>query len=159
MIDKLIDEIENNAENGNLLSALICTLVLPDICGKAEYPSKRTGLRYRKWYAKYIGHYERCPKNSDMPYASAEIIYDLRCHLLHQGEPRIDGKEQGLTHFKLVGKKRICVSRLSIVDSMGNRKLTIQVDDLIKKICEAAKCYYHDNKDKFAFLNDVEIDF
>lgn len=97
MIERLIEEINSNLANGQTLSALICALILPDLCGQAEYPNERTGARYKKCYAKYVGASERPPladePDYDRPYADEEVIYDLRCRLLHQGDLDINSKK------------------------------------------------------------------
>ena len=50
MIEKLFDEIDIALENNCLLSALIMSLMLPDICGKAAYPdSIKSEERYVNW--------------------------------------------------------------------------------------------------------------
>jgi len=51
MIDKIIKDNETSLENGAYFGALALGLTLPDICGKAAYPSiKKVGERYKKWY-------------------------------------------------------------------------------------------------------------
>ena len=47
MIDKIIKDIETSLENGAYLGALALALALPDICGKAAYPSLKVGERYK----------------------------------------------------------------------------------------------------------------
>ena len=39
MINKIIEEIDKSLESEAYLSALSLVLILPDICGKAEYNS------------------------------------------------------------------------------------------------------------------------
>ena len=85
------------------MSALITALILPDICGKAKYPEmeKQTKQRYIKWYDEYIGQYEKDTEDErGMPYLSGELIYSLRCSVLHQGNPNIDGKKLDIEYFE-----------------------------------------------------------
>ena len=56
MINKIIEEIDKSLEIEAYLSALSLVLILPDICGKAEYDSnKKNKERYINWFDEYIG--------------------------------------------------------------------------------------------------------
>ena len=46
MVLGIIDEIEQAHSHDLYFAALDLALMLPDICGKAEYPTLRTGERY-----------------------------------------------------------------------------------------------------------------
>ena len=59
MIDTFIDEINRALSYDLYFSALSLALTLPDICGKAEYPDKKSTSRYKLWYDEYIGKSER----------------------------------------------------------------------------------------------------
>lgn len=103
MIDRLIAEINTALANGLYLVALNTALTLPDICGKAKYPELGTTARYKKWYHEYVGQYEKSTKSSDnMPYLSADVVYQLRCALLHQGNPNVEKAKTGIDRFELV---------------------------------------------------------
>jgi hypothetical protein len=54
MIEKIIKDIDVSLENGAYLGALALALTLPDICGKAKYPSLNVGERYKKWYNEHV---------------------------------------------------------------------------------------------------------
>lgn len=59
MINKIIEEIDKSLESEAYLSALSLVLILPDICGKAEYNSNiKNKERYINWFDEYIGKYE-----------------------------------------------------------------------------------------------------
>lgn len=78
-------------DNDCFFSALSLALTLPDICGKAKYPTDGNKKRYIAWYDEYVGAYEQCPgEEGEMPYLSGEVVYQLRCSFLHQGNPNID---------------------------------------------------------------------
>lgn len=49
MINKLINEIEKALKNELYLIALNSSLILPDICGKAEYKNNGNRSRYVAW--------------------------------------------------------------------------------------------------------------
>lgn len=94
MILRIIDEIEKALNHDLYFAALNLALTLPDICGKAEYPSLRsTRERYIQWYDKIVGVTEKPPKctedEPEMPYLSGEVVYSLRCSLLHEGNPNL----------------------------------------------------------------------
>ena len=51
MINKIIEEIDKSLESEAYLSALSLVLILPDICGKAEYNSNiKNKERYINWF-------------------------------------------------------------------------------------------------------------
>lgn len=158
-LQKLINEIELCAENGCYTVALISALALPDLCGQAEYSELRgkgrVGKRYKKWYQEYLGQYE--DPGDGMPYPSADIVYDLRCSLMHSLIPEVNSERKELTEFKLVAEGNWADGGSSYKDSDGNRGLTVNVKNLIWKLCRVASYYYKDNKDKFDFLSNVEI--
>lgn len=96
MVDKIVKEIDDALENGLFLAALALSLTLPDICGKAEYPTFGNGDRYKNWFdenvstAKLWKEHEPNAYNEGMPYINGEIAYSLRCCYLHLGNPNIE---------------------------------------------------------------------
>ena len=181
MIYKIINEIKSALINEEFYAALALALTLPDACGKAEFPNEKNRKRYIGWYDKYVGEYEKPPKvyqdnNSgiqfdEMPYMSGEIIYSLRCSFLHQENPSIEKSDIRdprckVTHFTLIIAGAInggscSVSSSPIMDS-EERTLEINIVNLCSKLCNVAKSYYVDNKEKFDFfeydLQDRRID-
>lgn len=169
MLERIIQEINSSLENGCFVSALALGLTLPDICGKAEYPSLGNTTRYIKWYNIHIGNNEKPsdPYGTDMPYASGEVIYNLRNSLLHQGTPNItasDVKEERCKVDKFI---------LSISDDYDSgtsmvaygagmkivkRELKINIRHLCYLLCDAASKYYDVNKEKFNFFDYELID-
>lgn len=125
---------------------------------------------------KYIGQYERPPKQSendeDMPYLSGEVIYQLRCSLLHQGVPDIDkgnikAQENKIDHFSLVVEKKkdfdIYSDAASVCwnNASPNKYRSYRIN--VRRFClivnRVVKSYYEDNKDKFDFMNCNVIDW
>ena len=92
MLLQLIDDMNKALDNDCFFSALSLALTLPDICGKAKYPNEKSvRKRYIDWYDEYIGAYEQSPgEEGQMPYLSGEVVYQLRCSFLHQGNPNVD---------------------------------------------------------------------
>lgn len=95
IFEQIIKEINICLEHECFMSALGMALTLPDICGKAEYPTDGVTKRYIKWTNEYISAYEKddSPYGIDMPYLSGEVLYNLRNAFLHQGNPNIVSSE------------------------------------------------------------------
>jgi len=149
MIDKLIDEICKALDAELYLVALNSALILPDICGKAEYPKDKTGARYKQWYFKYV-------QDGSLP---ADVMYQLRCSLLHQGDVEPDLKKGVKFNLKTNAFTKtwgldFCFdSSVTHADGTTERIYTVYVGFLCMAICKAAREYYQNNKDKFDFLN------
>lgn len=54
-MERLLQSIEKSLKNENWYSALILSLIIPDICGKLEDISKSSSKRYPEWFEKYLG--------------------------------------------------------------------------------------------------------
>lgn len=108
ILEIIIEEIECILTTEAQLSALAMTLIAIDACSAIKYPDI-TGhkQRYQKWYDEYIGLYENSnyekdengnevelPKEEQFPYLSKEVIYSLRCNLLHEGIPELDDENK-----------------------------------------------------------------
>lgn len=94
IILELVDDMEKSLENGCYYAALMIALALPEICGKAEYPDKKTIERYIQWYNEYIGKYDQdSDEDMQLPYLSGELVNSLRNSIFHQGTPDIDLKK------------------------------------------------------------------
>lgn len=160
MIDKIVDDINTALENGAYLSALSLALTLPDVCGKAEYPTeKNNGKRYKDWYDKYIGQYET-DGQTDCPYLSGEVVYSLRNHFLHQTTPNIDkGKIQNpqnqIDEFVLIiqpKNKYDIYADLSVSGDPGEKEYQVNIQRLCFILTRTASWYYKNNKEKFGFI-------
>ena len=159
MINAIVKEIYESLDQGLDMVALMSALTLPDICGKAEYPELKPHERYVKWFDEFIGKYERDEEDAktNMPYLSGEIVFDLRCALLHEGNPSVNKENQKLISFRLLKTKDMMHGGSSSVDSNGeNRTLEIAIYNLCWKICRLAEWHYNNNKDKYKFNYIVE---
>lgn len=164
MVNQLINEINFALDNNLYLVALNTALTLPDICGKAEYTNEKSSKkRYIDWYDNYIGQYEINPHNTEhginMPYLSGDVVYSLRCSLLHQGNPNID-KKQNINQFSLVIEKKNEFDIYADSASCGNNERTYKVNirRLCCILCWTVEHYYNTNKEKFNFFNYSIID-
>lgn len=169
MINRLIYEV-NEALNHELYMAALCTvLTIPDICAKAIYPNLKNKQRYIKWYDENIGQYDRDKEDTVMPYLSGEVVYQLRCSLLHQGTPNID-KENIKEECCKIDKFIILVEKTKEFSMYHDsaevhregyngkigpvkREYTVNVQRLCMMITRVAKKEYEENRDKFDFIN------
>ena len=163
MINRMISEIRSALSHELYLSALTLALTLPDTCGKAEYSAiMSTGKRYKNWCKKYvIKNRHDTPYDFDMPYLNEEIIYSLRCTLLHQSTPNIDRDGIHEERFK-VDEFELVASQDSLGDTskiaygagmrIVHRGLRVHISHLCYILCEAAEHYYEENKEKFGFI-------
>lgn len=158
MIDRIIAEIRSSVSRGDYLLALMGALSLPGICGKAEYPDLKQKKYYPQWYEEWIGQYETYA-GSKMPYPTGKIVYELRNSLVHEGTPKIHENTHQLKKFKLIKSDTLISFKSSVVDESGDKELEVNVLSLIWKLCRCAEAYYNQNKDKFAFLKNIQIDF
>lgn len=165
MIEKLIDDCEKALENNIYMAALNLALTLPDICAKAKYPAEKSNKkRYVDWYEEYIGQYDKYPKfhegDKEPAYPSGEVIYSLRCSMLHQGTPNIDDKCD-IAFFSLIYETTKPIYMYlgeGSGSSPGGRNLSVHINILCWKICTAVKQYYAENKAQFNFFNYRLID-
>ena len=167
MITRLVQDIRKALENDLYFAALNSALTLPDICGKAAWPAEGNNKkRYILWYDEEIGKYEKCPKDKDdMPYLSGEIIYNLRCSLLHEGNPNVNNDNlrinQPINHFLLVIEKAkpfdIYGDSSAIIDFENNpiREYRMNVRRICMILCNVAESYYKDNREKFHFNYEI----
>ena len=167
MIERILSDCEQALDHNLYFAALSLALTLPDICAKAKYPNEKSNKkRYVDWYEEYLGQYEKSPRmqdeKEDMPYPSGEVIYSLRCSVLHQGTPNVEENKCNITKFELIVEKKkpfdiyACGVRTL---SDNDRELSINVRTLCWKICTVAKHYYEENKQLFHFFNYHLLDW
>lgn len=167
MIFRLVGDIRKALENDLYFVALSSALTLPDICGKAAYPNEQSSRkRYISWYEEEIGKYMKNPDDKEnMPYLSGEVIYSLRCSLLHEGNPNMnnDGLRTDLPidHFSLIIEKAKpfdIYSDSSLITNYGGkniREYSMNVRRICMILCNVAESYYKENKDKFLFNYEI----
>lgn len=167
MIERLVQEIRAALENELYFVALSSALTLPDICGKVAYPTKQSSRkRYILWYDEEIGKYEKNPEDKDdMPYLSGEVIYSLRCSLLHEGNPNMKNESlrtnQSIDYFSLVIEKAKpfdIYSDASMITKFGKeqkREYRMNVRRICMILCSVAEAYYKENRDKFHFNYEI----
>ncbi len=172
MIEQIINDVNKALDAEAYLAALSLALILPDICGVAEYGiNEQVGKRYKDWYDENIGRYER--ENSErmnmLPYLSGEVVYSLRCNMIHIGNPnicenKIQDERNRIDRFVLCieKKKNIELYADSAIKhenkNNANTEYYVNVRRLCYLLCTCAKGYYEKNKDRFTFFNYEILD-
>ena len=168
MLNRIITEIKTCLENECYIAALSLALTIPDICGKAEYPTDNNTARYIKWYNNYIGNYDKplSQITQDMPYLNGELVYNLRNSILHQGNPNIEKKKIKeerckVDHFIIIISEYNGIESSSIAYgkkmAITERSIDVNIANLCYKLCETGEQYYNANSQKFTFF-DYEIE-
>ena len=167
MVHRIISEVKTALENDCYIVALMGALTLPDICGTSAYPELKVGARYIKWCDTYVYptpvHIDREAMNLDhgITNVNGQIIYSLRCLLLHQGSADIEGKKCEVEDFELLIQPKnefdIYVDNIGAVWSNNDfenreRHMSLHIRNICRDICNAAESYYHKHKDEFGFV-------
>ena len=167
MVIRLVQDIKKALENELYFVALSSALTLPDVCGKAAQPTEQSSRkRYISWYDEEIGEYEKDPEDKDdKPYLSGEVIYSLRCSLLHEGNPSMENDSlrtnQPIDYFSLVIEKDKpfdIYSDASAITQLGNeqrREYRMNVRRICMILCNVTEAYYKKNRDKFHFNYEI----
>ena len=158
MIDYYVNEIRTCLSNRCYFAALSLTLMLPDICGVAEYPDKQVAERYISWYDNCLGAYLKQERMFEgQPYLSGEIVYNLRNTFFHQGKAdiiasKVRETQNQIDRFTLILGDGTVMHTVSLTVNAGDvwyRNIFVDVVFLCGIICDAAQWYYQNNKEKF----------
>lgn len=168
MIERMINEINTALDNNLYFSALALTLVLPDSCAKAEYPTEpKNNVRYKNWYKKFVGD-SIIFNDEGLPNVDENVAYNLRCCFLHEGNPNIKSG-YGIDQFELIFQEKDPSPDIVEADdhttifnckywdmcgtdsATGERFYRINVRSYCERICECVSGYYNENKAKFSF--------
>ena len=167
MVQQIISEVRTAIENDCYIVALMGALTLPDICGKSAYPELKVGAWYTKWCDTYVyparTDIDKSVGNVDcgITNVNGQIIYSLRCSLLHQGSSDIDGEKCEVEDFELLIQPK---NEFDIyVDNIGaiwanddfehwERHISLHIRNICRDLCNAAELYYQKHKDKFGFI-------
>lgn len=168
MVNRIIKEIKVALDNECYIVALMGALTLPDICGKNAYPElKNVGERYKQWCDTFVypqtQHANEDDKTLDcgITYLSGEIIYSLRCYMLHQGSADIEGKKCNVEDFELIIQPKndfdIYIDNFGAIWSNGDfeqreRHMRLHIRNICRDLCNAAELYYQNHTDEFGFI-------
>ena len=170
MLNRIINDVNKALDNEAYFAAIALILTIPDICGKAEYPNLANSKeRYIKWYDDNIGQYEQSPQDDDtviMHYLSGEVVYSLRCSMIHQGNPNIETQKikdvnNKVDRFILYIEPKnefdiYCDMREVTLNNWNNqieRIYHISVRRLCLIMCLSASHFYKESIEKFNFFN------
>ncbi|MBE9178716.1 hypothetical protein IQ268_09100 [Oculatella sp. LEGE 06141] len=147
-MERFIEAIESALESKNWYAALSLALLLPDICGKLQFPAQATGPRYKAWFDKYV-----CPTYTigSHVFLGSGDCYALRCSFLHEGGDDITAQRARVALDKF---------RFTVPDSQGNRRhcnhldnvLELEVGEFCRDMCKGARVWEVD----VAEDNDVQ---
>ena len=158
MIDYYVSEIRSCLDHKNYFAALSLTLMLPDICGMAEFPNKQVAERYITWYDDNVEPSFSGDRTSENhPRLSGEVVYNLRNQFFHQGEinvvtSKIREEDNRIDRFVLIlgdGTKIDSMSFTMNIKDVWFRFIMVDVTSLCESICNAAAQYFTNNKEKF----------
>jgi len=137
-MENVLKSIENSLKNKNWYSALVLSLILPDICGRFEDNNKSSSQRYTEWFEKYLGKEYK-------DYLSGNDCYALRCSLLHEGMNEITQQRarELLNYIVFIpnGSHRVKMSNNFVNDAKydGKETLLLSVLNFSQDMIEATK--------------------
>lgn len=142
-MENILKSIENSLQSKNWYSALVLTLILPDICSKMEGTNKSSSKRYPEWFNTYLGKKYR-------GFLSGDDCYALRCAFFHEGSSNIEKQRARdvLDHFVFIADGPHC-NRISKC-TFGNPKydgkdiLQLSVNHFCQDMTGAAKQWLDD---------------
>lgn len=158
MIVKYYNEIQKCFKQKLYLAALHMALSMPDFCSKVMFPNiQGTTERYIKFIDETITPTETYEGN-DLPYLTGEVIYQIRCSLLHDLNPEPDKEKLRFENSPEINKFKILTDlQVDMTSSEGEYWYSAYRLALI--ISEGCYHYYSDNKDRFENIkNDLIIE-
>lgn len=135
---ELVDSVLSSLKNKNWYSALIVSLILPDICGKIQYPNKRSQERYTEWFNHYLIDIYK-------GFLTANDCYALRCSYLHEGSDIIIEQRAREILDSIVFTTT--PSHRNYVNLGGNKYLQLNVEKFCTDICIGVSKWLHDVAD------------
>lgn len=128
----LLEQVRAASDQGLYLVALMSTLAIPDICGALGSDNGRaTGPKYRSWLV------EHAKEDRDI----ADLIYDVRCSLLHQGSlRRRKGKEPARIAF-VVPDDEFSVHRATYSESDGESVFWLSIPAFADELSAAGAAW------------------
>jgi len=142
-MDNILKSIENSLQNKNWYSALVLSLILPDVCAKLEGNGKSSSVRYPEWFNTYLG-------KKYNGFLSGNDCYSLRCAFLHEGSSNIETQKAKdvLDHFVFVANGAHCnrFSNCYFGDPKYDGKdfLQLSVNNFCQDMIEATKQWLND---------------
>lgn len=176
-VRKIIASVRDAVSKECWIPALVTALTIPDLLGRVETSGSNNvsvGKRYKAWFTEHVEHRyaDHHGWGTDYralkPYFNADMCYDLRCMVLHQGNSRIKHEykpedDEGAEYrywFEL--RANACDSYGTVWDEPepGERahktsRVCVDVGGLCNAICDAAEEFIEDIDD--SQFNDTGI--
>lgn len=125
-MDELIRQIRAAEKAGLYYVALLGALTLPDICGAiASENGRASGSKYKDWLREHV------PSQA----GDADLIWGVRCSLLHQGHAR----PKGAFPIAFTGPGTPQLHNFSIVDSEGNQVGWTSIEMFVAEVTTGAE--------------------
>lgn len=180
-IQQIIESVQDAITKECWIPALTTALTIPDIMGQIEFPvlinkhgRRLVGEQYKAWFTKHVAHHFANEEGWDAegnpinPYFTADMCYQLRCSILHQGSNDIEYKynfeDEENAEYKYEFELRVnaCNSYgVRWVEPLGKDKtlrtirVCVDIKTLCKAICEEASSFLEASNDDF---DDVGIE-
>jgi hypothetical protein len=142
---RFTNAVRSAIEQKNWYSALTLSLTLPDICGKLESPTVKSGERYIAWWDKYLLENYTVKSPLNKIFLSGSDAYALRCAYLHEGGDDVSEQkaQDALTRFIFIEPP----ASGTIHCNLSNTALQLQVNIFCADICEGVDKWIIDTKD------------
>ena len=154
-MEKILDSIQKSLDNQNWYSALVLSLIVPDICSKLEGDDKSSSKRYPDWFNKYLGE-------KYFNFLSGDDCYSLRCSFLHEGIGNIENQSRKdvLDHIVFTPNGGHCskISNCNFGNSKYNNKeiLKLSTFQFCQDIISAAKEWLTDVKNDNVIQENIQ---
>ena len=134
------DSIKYAVNSKNWLGALSLSLTMPDICGRLENPTLKSGARYVPWFEKWVQpkySHRIGPDRRLCIFMTGEDCYALRCSYLHEGGDDISTQKirKAIDSFHFIAPR----NGMMIHCNKSNDKLQLQVDIFSLDIADAVE--------------------
>lgn len=180
-VQQIIESVQDSIIKECWIPALTTALTLPDIMGQIEFPglvNKRgkrlVGDQYKSWFTKHVVHHFANEEGYDAegnpvnPYFTADMCYQLRCSVLHQGNDNIEHEYNFANDVDALYKYDFEL-RVNACNSYGASWVTphteekvlktvrvcIDIKTLCKAICEEALSFLETTNNNF---DDIGIE-
>jgi hypothetical protein len=149
-MEHFVKAVRQAIESRNWFAALAPTLILPDVCGRLEDPSKKSRARYEAWWAKYVLPKYTAPGGG--VFLGGSDVYALRCATLHEGSDDISRQaaQDVVKRFRFVEPDGDSIHR-ALMFSI----LWLRVDLFCEEICSGADQWIEDMKGVPAVQNRI----
>lgn len=148
-MDHLTEAVRAAIKDKNWHGALSLSLTLPDICGKLQSPTAKSGPRFKAWWEKYCADkYTVGPSRRKI--LSGSDAYALRCAFLHEGGDDITEQQARdvLSRFTFIYPP----DNGSMHCNLFGDTLQLQVDRFCTDICDGVDAWLKE----FSADNEVQ---